>query len=127
MDMFPDEKAARKWMKSIRWPVGICCPNCGSMNYRETPFHRSMDYRCRDRHQYFSVRKGTFHKISRKHLHRYVNEFAGRHNIRKLDTIHPMATISAGDGSEEATVRGPDWREDAWTMRTSYDSEVYDQ
>ena len=27
--------------------------------------------------------KGTFHKISPKHLDRYVQEFAGRHNIRQ--------------------------------------------
>ena len=30
--------------------------------------------------------KGTFHKMSPKHLQRYVNEFAGRHNIRDADT-----------------------------------------
>ena len=41
-------------------------------------------------------RKGTFHKISRKHLHRYVNEFAGRHNIRSMDTIDQMAAIVRG-------------------------------
>ncbi|MDE0488551.1 MAG: IS1595 family transposase [Gammaproteobacteria bacterium] len=35
--------------------------------------------------------KGTFHKLSPKHLQRYVNEFAGRHNIRELDTLHQMA------------------------------------
>ena len=40
--------------------------------------------------------KGTFHKISRKHLHRYVNEFAGRHNIRGLDTLDQMAAIVRG-------------------------------
>ena len=40
--------------------------------------------------------KGTFHKISKKHLHRYVNEFAGRHNIRDLDTIHQMAAVIRG-------------------------------
>ena len=28
--------------------------------------------------------KGTFHKISQKHLQRYVNEFAGKHNIGHL-------------------------------------------
>ena len=40
--------------------------------------------------------KGTFHKISKKHLHRYVNEFAGRHNIRSLDTLEQMAAIVSG-------------------------------
>ena len=33
---------------------------------------------------------GTFHKISPKHLQRYVNEFAGKHNIRHSDTIVQM-------------------------------------
>ena len=36
---------------------------------------------------------GTYHKMSVKHLHRYINEFAGRHNIRDLDTIAQMAFI----------------------------------
>ena len=30
---------------------------------------------------------GTYHKMSPKHLQRYVNEFSGRHNIRCKDTI----------------------------------------
>ena len=34
--------------------------------------------------------KGTFHKISPKHLNRYVHEFAGKHNIRDLDTLAQM-------------------------------------
>ena len=34
--------------------------------------------------------KGTFHKISPKHLQRYVSEFAGKHNIRDSDTIVQM-------------------------------------
>jgi len=33
---------------------------------------------------------GTFHKISPKHLDRYVGEFAGKHNIRDSDTIVQM-------------------------------------
>ena len=32
-------------------------------------------------------RKGTFHKLSPKHLDRYVQEFAGKHNLREHDTI----------------------------------------
>jgi len=40
--------------------------------------------------------KGTFHKISHKHLDRYVTEFAGRHNNRSLDTIRQMESIVRG-------------------------------
>lgn len=39
---------------------------------------------------------GTFHQMSKKHLHRYVREFAGRHNIRDLDTLEQMAYLSRG-------------------------------
>ena len=34
--------------------------------------------------------KGTFHKISPKHLDRYVREFAGKHNIRDSGTLVQM-------------------------------------
>ncbi len=40
--------------------------------------------------------KGTFHKMSPKHLQRYVNEFATRHNFRDLDTIDQMGIVTAG-------------------------------
>lgn len=39
---------------------------------------------------------GTYHHISPKHLHRYINEFQGRHNARSLDTRHQMAAIVRG-------------------------------
>ena len=39
---------------------------------------------------------GTYHKMSEKHLGRYVNEFAGRHNQRPLDTEVQMACIAKG-------------------------------
>ena len=39
---------------------------------------------------------GTFHKLSVKHLQRYVNEFVGRHNIRALDTMDQMAFVALG-------------------------------
>ena len=38
---------------------------------------------------------GTFHKISPKHLQRYVDEFSGRHNIRDLDTLRQMEHVVA--------------------------------
>ena len=39
---------------------------------------------------------GTYHKMSPKHLDRYVNEFAGRHNQRPLDTLVQMAVMVRG-------------------------------
>ena len=38
---------------------------------------------------------GTSHQISAKHLDRYVNEFAGRHNVRTFDTLDQMAIIAS--------------------------------
>ena len=40
--------------------------------------------------------KGTFHKLSHKHLQRYVDEFAGRHGVRELDTIDQMESVVIG-------------------------------
>ena len=34
--------------------------------------------------------------MSPAHLHRYINEFVGRHNIRSLDTIEQMKSITKG-------------------------------
>lgn len=38
---------------------------------------------------------GTFHHVSAKHLHRYVAEFAGRHNLRGKDTDDMMRDLFA--------------------------------
>ena len=37
---------------------------------------------------------GTYHHMSVKHLHRYVNEFAGRHNLRGLDTLKQLTMLA---------------------------------
>ena len=39
--------------------------------------------------------KGVFHKISPKHLDRYVREFAGKHNLRQADTAKQMRRLVA--------------------------------
>ena len=40
--------------------------------------------------------KGVYHKISAKHLQRYVDEFAGRHGVRELDTLNQMQSVVSG-------------------------------
>ena len=40
--------------------------------------------------------QGTYHQMSPQHLHRYVNEFSGRHNVRPLDTEDQMTAMARG-------------------------------
>ena len=40
--------------------------------------------------------KGVYHKLSAKHLDRYVREFAGRHNVRESNTVDQMGAVVAG-------------------------------
>ena len=39
---------------------------------------------------------GTYHHVSAKHLDRYVQEFAGRHNSRPMDTEQQMVALAHG-------------------------------
>ena len=38
--------------------------------------------------------KGVYHKFSKKHLHRYVQDFVGRHDLRDYDTLEQMAEVA---------------------------------
>ena len=49
---------------------------------------------------------GTYHKISPAHLQRYVDEFAGRHNQRDLDTEAQMTRVVEGLVGRRLTYRG---------------------
>ena len=39
---------------------------------------------------------GVYHKMSKKHLQRYIDEYAGRHNIRPLPTMEQIGTTFDG-------------------------------
>ena len=49
--------------------------------------------------------KGVYHKISPKHLQRYVDEFVGRHGVREADTLSQMQSIVAGMVGKRLTYR----------------------
>ena len=48
---------------------------------------------------------GIYHKMSPKHLHRYILEFAGRHNVREHDTLAQMASVASGMVGKRLTYR----------------------
>lgn len=52
------------------------------------------------------AREGTFHKISPKHLNRYVTEFAGKHNVRASGTLAQMTALVAGLVGKRLMYRG---------------------
>ncbi len=75
-----------------------------SWHYHESVMHSVGDYIRKQAHtngieSFWRVLKraynGTFHKLSHKYLDRYVQEFAGKHNGRKLDTMDEMSQLAA--------------------------------
>ena len=57
--MFSDDVAAERWFVEARWPDGVHCPRCGSLNVQERPTRKPQPYRCRDCRKDFSVKTGT--------------------------------------------------------------------
>ena len=70
--MFPDDQAAEAWFEKQRWPDGKrSCPDCGSSRHQTVDGRDPMPYRCRDCHQYFSVKKGTVMQSSKIGLQKW--------------------------------------------------------
>ena len=78
-------------------------PAYNALPNRESVNHSHMEYVKGDIHtngieSFWSLLKrahvGTFHKLSEEHLHRYVGEFAGRHNMRSKGTLDQMSEIA---------------------------------
>ena len=56
---FPDNAAAEAWFVETRWPNGVACSACGSLNIQTRPTRKPQPYRCRDCRKDFSVKLGT--------------------------------------------------------------------
>ena len=61
MRMFPDNETAEQWFIQQRWPDGVCCPACGSVNVQTGAKHPTMPFRCREKKcgKLFSTKTGT--------------------------------------------------------------------
>ena len=61
MRKFPDDATAEAWFIARRWPHGIACPHCGSVNVQTGARHKTMPFRCREREcaKRFSAKTGT--------------------------------------------------------------------
>ena len=56
---FSDEDTVEKMFVETRWPEGIACPKCGSLNIQERTTRKPQPFRCRDCRKDFSVKTGT--------------------------------------------------------------------
>ena len=59
MDLFGSEADAEGYFIEWRWPDGVCCLRCGSVNVASRMFRKPQPFRCRDCRYDFSVRTGT--------------------------------------------------------------------
>lgn len=56
---FSDNAEAEAWFVENRWPNGVACPKCGSLNVQERPTRKPQPYRCRACRKDFSVKTDT--------------------------------------------------------------------
>ena len=68
---FGDEEAAEVMFIEARWPNGVTCPGCGSMNVQERPTRKPQPFRCRDCRKDFSVKTDTVMQGSNIPLHKW--------------------------------------------------------
>ena len=64
-EKFPNDKTAEQWFIQTRWPDGIACPHCGSVNVNEKTADKTRPHRCRDCDRRFSVKFGTVMQSSK--------------------------------------------------------------
>jgi transposase-like protein len=70
---FHDEDAAREHIEASRWPNGVFCPHCGSLNVMRMAGKTQAGYfLCRDCSDKFTCRTGTLMERSHIPLHKWL-------------------------------------------------------
>ena len=59
VEMFSDEETVERMFIDARWPDGVACVECGSLNIQERPTRKPQPFRCRDCRKDFSIKTGT--------------------------------------------------------------------
>ncbi len=72
---FGTEEAAEAWFIEQRWPNGVACSDCGSLNVQARPTRKPMPFRCRDCRRDFSVKTGTVMHDSKLPLSKWALAF----------------------------------------------------
>lgn len=73
--IYNDEAKAREHLETIRWPDGVTCPFCGSIDHVKPLGGKSMGpgwYHCGACRDKFTVRVGTVYERSKIALHKWV-------------------------------------------------------
>ena len=72
IEMFPDDKAAEEWFVKARWPDGVKCPSCSSLNVQERRTRKPQPYRCRACRKDFSAKTGSLMQDSKLGYRKWV-------------------------------------------------------
>src|SRR5438067_5071543 len=71
--IFTDEAKAINHMEADRWPDGVNCPHCGSLNVHKMAGHTQAGmFLCNDCRDKFTVRTGTIFERSHIPLHKWL-------------------------------------------------------
>ena len=65
VEMFSDPDFTEAWFVEQRWPDGIACPDCGSVNIQHRRTRKPQPFRCNDCRKDFSVKTGTIMHASK--------------------------------------------------------------
>lgn len=94
-DMFGTEAAAEAWFIAERWPDGVACPKCGSLNVQARPTRKPQPFRCRDCRADFSVKTDTLMHGSNLPLRKWAlaffmmaTELKGRSSMKIHRDLH---------------------------------------